>query len=50
MTADERERIELLEGIACEVRGMVADGHMEGAGVYFDLLRHLAEPGYHHGF
>ena len=42
MGADEHERIELLEGIASEMRGMVAGGRMEGASVYFDLLRHLA--------
>lgn len=41
---DECERVELLGGIAEEMREMVASGHMDGAHVYFSLLNHLAEP------
>jgi hypothetical protein len=41
----ESERLELLAGIAAEIRGLIAADHMERAGVYIGLLRGLAEPG-----
>lgn len=42
--SDERERLELLDGIATEIRGFLATGQAQSAGVYLSLLHHLAEP------
>jgi hypothetical protein len=38
----ERERMELLNGIATEMRNSIASGQEQAAGVYISLLRHLA--------
>jgi hypothetical protein len=38
----ERERLELLDGIATEIKSSIASGR--DAGVYLGLLRHLAKP------
>lgn len=38
----ERERLELLGGIATEIKSSIASG--QDAGVYLGLLRHLAKP------
>lgn len=40
----EGERIELLGGIASEIRELAASGGLEDADVYIGLLRHLAAP------
>jgi hypothetical protein len=39
---EERERTELVAGIAAEMRGIVASGDLDEADVYLGLLRHLA--------
>lgn len=45
---EEGERIELLGGIARQIRDLAAAGNLEQAGVYIDLLRHLAAPAAFH--
>jgi len=42
MTAAERERVELLESIAAQLKSMVAQGTVDQANPYSMLLRHLA--------
>jgi hypothetical protein len=42
--AAEGERMELLAGIAGELRGMIGAEGLAAAGVYIDLLQHLAAP------
>lgn len=39
----ELERLELLNGIANQIRGSLASGQVEDANVYLPLLRHLAK-------
>jgi hypothetical protein len=43
-SAGEGERLELLAGIASEMRRMIASGEVQQATVYAPLLRHLAKP------
>ena len=38
----EFERAELLGSVASEMQAMIASGHVEDTGVYFNLLEHLA--------
>jgi hypothetical protein len=40
----ECERLELLDGIAAQIRYSIASGHVQDASVYIPLLRHLAKP------
>jgi hypothetical protein len=40
----ERERSELLAGIAADLQDMLASGRTEGSPATLDLLRHLACP------
>jgi hypothetical protein len=40
----ECERLELLDGIATQIRRSIASGNVQDAGVYIRLLRHLAKP------
>ena len=40
----ECERLELLDGIAAQIRCSIASGRVQDASVYLPLLRHLAEP------
>jgi hypothetical protein len=42
LTSEERERIDLLRGIASEMGGIAAHGDSGEARVYLGLLRHLA--------
>jgi hypothetical protein len=38
----ECERLELLDGIAAQIRRSIASGQVQNASVYIPLLRHLA--------
>jgi hypothetical protein len=40
----ECERLELLDGIATQLRLSIASGQAQDAGVYIPLLQHLANP------
>ena len=40
----ECERLELLDGIAAQIRCSIASGRVQDARVYLPLLRHLAGP------
>jgi len=40
----ECERLELLDGIAAQIRGSLESGRVQEASVFLPLLRHLAAP------
>jgi hypothetical protein len=40
----ECERLELLDGIATQIRSSIASGQVQEASVYIPLLQHLAKP------
>ena len=40
----ECERMDLLDGIATQIRGFIASGQAQDASVYIPLLQHLAQP------